>query len=579
MDVLTLALGLVIVLLTLRTIPLVVAWVRVAGTRLRWPGVTLTGRGALPDELDPVYDDIEARLQELGFHYHHAQVTEALSVAEGPKPQRVYLEPETDTYATVSPTYFPSSDRVADVTFQTSFVDDHTIATFDDVEHRAFAFPPSWDVRDYGLDDLDAQWQAHREAVLARRDRFATTRFDPETYVMRAELRLAETVAYLAREERAAAESGGATLRMRPGAAWSMARSITRGQRRLSAREASRQRREAKGEAGDRRRPSEDARIAAQVHAFQYLRDAQDAGQRAPAVDRFLFVLSAVLFSLAVGYFFGWRFVPLLVVVILAHELGHLAGMALFGYRDRRILFIPFVGAAAIGSKENATALQRFVVLMLGPLPGLAAGAALLLAMGGFHAAGVAATQDALHSWLFDFGVAAVVLNYLNLLPILPLDGGRIVQTLFLGRFPRGQAVFFLGSGLLLGAGGFVANDVVLYVLAALTLLAVPWQWRHGTIARHAARKIPAGASRTDRLRAIFTTLENRDHTPSAQRFQLARDVLEHLEAPRARTATILLGSLLYLAVLIGAPIAAAIALTVGATTILPVGPISSLTR
>ncbi|NIQ53384.1 MAG: hypothetical protein GWN71_08090, partial [Gammaproteobacteria bacterium] len=58
-------------------------------------------------------------------------------------------------------------------------------------------------------------------------------------------------------------------------------------------------------------------------------------------MDRVLFLLSAVAFSAAVGFFFGWRFVPLLLVVILVHELGHLTGMALFGYRDRRILFIP----------------------------------------------------------------------------------------------------------------------------------------------------------------------------------------------------------------------------------------------
>ncbi|NIQ53385.1 MAG: hypothetical protein GWN71_08095, partial [Gammaproteobacteria bacterium] len=59
-----------------------------------------------------------------------------------------------------------------------------------------------------------------------------------------------------------------------------------------------------------------------------------------------------------------------------------------------------------------------------------------------------------LEGWLFDFGITAVVLNYLNLLPVMPLDGGRIVQALFLGRFPRAQAAFLLGSGLLLGGAG-----------------------------------------------------------------------------------------------------------------------------
>src|SRR5262245_2424702 len=34
--------------------------------------------------------------------------------------------------------------------------------------------------------------------------------------------------------------------------------------------------------------------------------------------------------------------IAILVGVLLLHELGHLAGMRLFGYRDLRVLFIPF---------------------------------------------------------------------------------------------------------------------------------------------------------------------------------------------------------------------------------------------
>ena len=39
-----------------------------------------------------------------------------------------------------------------------------------------------------------------------------------------------------------------------------------------------------------------------------------------------------------------WTFFGLLVVVLLIHELGHLAAMRLFGFSDLRMFFIPFFG-------------------------------------------------------------------------------------------------------------------------------------------------------------------------------------------------------------------------------------------
>src|SRR3954464_7761001 len=61
----------------------------------------------------------------------------------------------------------------------------------------------------------------------------------------------------------------------------------------------------------------------------------------------------------------------LLVGVILFHELGHMAGMIVFGYRDVRIFFIPFLGGAATGRKRGAERWKESCVLLLGPLPGI----------------------------------------------------------------------------------------------------------------------------------------------------------------------------------------------------------------
>ena len=61
-----------------------------------------------------------------------------------------------------------------------------------------------------------------------------------------------------------------------------------------------------------------------------------------------------------------------LLSVLLLHESGHYLGMRLFGYRDVRMFFIPFFGAAVSGKRGAVAPWKEGVVLLLGPLPGIA---------------------------------------------------------------------------------------------------------------------------------------------------------------------------------------------------------------
>src|SRR5262245_1742921 len=64
----------------------------------------------------------------------------------------------------------------------------------------------------------------------------------------------------------------------------------------------------------------------------------------------------------------------ILVSVLLFHEAGHYAGMRLFGYRDVRMFFIPFFGAAVSGKRGDVAAWKEGIVLLLGPVPGIVVG-------------------------------------------------------------------------------------------------------------------------------------------------------------------------------------------------------------
>jgi hypothetical protein len=119
-----------------------------------------------------------------------------------------------------------------------------------------------------------------------------------------------------------------------------------------------------------------------------------------------------------------------LIGVLLLHESGHFFGMRYFGYRDLQMFFIPLFGAAVRGEKRGVPAWQEAIVLLLGPLPGLILGC-------GIYFLDLAVSQPILRTgatWL-------VAINFLNLLPFEPLDGGRFCNRLLFSRFRWLEAV------------------------------------------------------------------------------------------------------------------------------------------
>jgi Zn-dependent protease len=129
-----------------------------------------------------------------------------------------------------------------------------------------------------------------------------------------------------------------------------------------------------------------------------------------------------------------------IVGVLALHELGHYLGMRFFGYRDVHMFFMPALGAAVSGQKPGVPAWQESIVLLLGPLPGLLLGC-------GIYFLDLAYAVPVLRTgagWL-------VTLNFLNLLPFEPLDGGKLCNRHVFSRFRWLEAVMVA-----VGAAGLV---------------------------------------------------------------------------------------------------------------------------
>ena len=178
-----------------------------------------------------------------------------------------------------------------------------------------------------------------------------------------------------------------------------------------------------------------------------------------------------------------------LVGAVLVHELGHYLGMRAFGYRDVKMFFIPFIGAAVAGNKHAAPAWQRGVVSLLGPLPGILLGAA-----------AYAVTRQPFYEGVGIAILIVIGLNVLNLIPIEPLDGGRLMTTVIFSRSPQAEGLFGLAAVVALGLTGWLVDSWAVIGIAGLVLFATHTRFVQSSRAAELRQVCPHFSTRLDAL-------------------------------------------------------------------------------
>ena len=114
-------------------------------------------------------------------------------------------------------------------------------------------------------------------------------------------------------------------------------------------------------------------------------------------------------------------FVVLLYVSVLIHELAHSLVARSYGLPVRRILLYPLGGFSEI-EREPPTPGREFLVSAAGPALSLA------LAAGGFGLMRVVPPDTIIGNLVHQLAWANLVVGIFNLLPGLPLDGGRMLR-------------------------------------------------------------------------------------------------------------------------------------------------------
>jgi len=168
---------------------------------------------------------------------------------------------------------------------------------------------------------------------------------------------------------------------------------------------------------------------------------------------------TALVSVAAYSLFFGWEFAAGFVLLLFVHEMGHVFQLRREGIKASTPMFIPFLGAAIFSKSLGDNALAEARVGLAGPILGTL-GAATCLAIG------EAMNSDLLRALAY----VAFFLNLINLIPVVPFDGGRAMAAM-------APWMWFLGLGALV-ALLLVTHNPFLLIFLLLGAMETRRRWR-----------------------------------------------------------------------------------------------------
>ena len=227
----------------------------------------------------------------------------------------------------------------------------------------------------------------------------------------------------------------------------------------------------------------------------------------------------------ALAYVAGFAFAVILYASVLLHEVSHAMMARHFGFPVSSIT-LHFLGGMTAIEGESRRPKEEFLIAVVGPLTSLAVGAV------GVGLA-IAAPADLLELAAGALAVANLVVGVMNLVPGLPLDGGRVLRagvwrltgsmhtgTIVAGWGGRVTAVAVLFYPLLLERISGEPAEVLDFVLAFVIALFL-WSGANGAMtSARIRRRLPSLVARNLARRTITVP----DDTPLAEAVRRANE-------------------------------------------------------
>jgi Zn-dependent protease len=156
---------------------------------------------------------------------------------------------------------------------------------------------------------------------------------------------------------------------------------------------------------------------------------------------------TALVSIAAYSLLWGWTFAVGFVLLLFVHEMGHVIALRREGIRASSPMFIPFLGAVIASRSLGENALAEARVGLAGPVLG-SLGAAACLAIG-------EATNS---NFFLALAYVGFFLNLFNLIPVVPLDGGRAMAAM-------APWMWFVGFAALIPLAFYFPHGFILFII------------------------------------------------------------------------------------------------------------------
>jgi Zn-dependent protease len=170
-------------------------------------------------------------------------------------------------------------------------------------------------------------------------------------------------------------------------------------------------------------------------------------------------LLTLVGFAL---FFKRWDLALMVIFALFIHEFGHLLAYRLMGQPWGRMIFLPFLGAIAMPRLPFESQGQTVFAALMGP------GISVLLSLA---CALWIMTVSPESDLVIELGLATVLLNIFNLLPVEPLDGGIALRSMLSRMIGKHARFGLIAIGVLIAGTGFCFDMILLVIFGSIAIL------------------------------------------------------------------------------------------------------------
>ncbi len=167
-------------------------------------------------------------------------------------------------------------------------------------------------------------------------------------------------------------------------------------------------------------------------------------------------IISLAIYAFLFYFIFNgdFSYIAAVLAVLLIHEFGHFFAMKAFNYSNVKLFVLPLLGAYVTGKKSLISQRQMSIVILAGPVPGIIIGFCLLLS-----------TFYYPNERLEMLGNIFFLLNLFNLLPFIPLDGGRLLETLFINHNHTIRIIFTIITIIALAVLAIITKSLLFLII------------------------------------------------------------------------------------------------------------------